>query len=78
MATLTRKEYNMNYNFLKGKIVEKCGSQSKFAELLGITPQELTKKLSNKASFTQSQMFKSKEILGLNDSEVVKAFLMSN
>ena len=65
----------MNYNFLKGKIVEKCGTQSKFAELLGISVQELTKKLTNKGSFTQNQMLKAKQILELDDNEIVKAFL---
>ena len=54
-----------NYNFLKGKIVEKCGTQTKFAELLGISVQALTKKLQNNGLFSQNQIDQSIELLDL-------------
>lgn len=64
----------MNYNFLRGKIVEKCGTQSNFAEQLGISMQELNKKLTNKGNFTQPQIALSKKILELTNDELDKAF----
>ena len=65
-----------NYNFLRGKIVEKCRTQAKYAELLDISIQELTKKLSNRASFTQSQILLSIQLLELNDEELKKCFFL--
>ena len=65
-----------NYNFLRGKIVEKCRTQANYANLLGISIQELTKKLSNKASFTQTQIELSLHILELNDEELKKCFFL--
>lgn len=64
----------MNYRYLKGKIIEKCGSQNKFAECLDISKQALSNKMNSKTSFSQEQIIQSKEILGLNDSELVKCF----
>lgn len=68
----------MNYNFLRGKIVEKFGTIENYAKELGISRQILSKKLSNEVSFTQGQIFKSMELLGLTPEEVVKAFLTAN
>lgn len=63
-----------NYDFLRGKITEKCGTQYKYAEKLGITFQELNRKLNLKSGFTQPQIEASIEILGLNAEETVKCF----
>lgn len=64
----------MNYNFLKGKIIEHCGNYENYAKELGISRQALSVKLNGESSFTQSQIFKSIEILHLDDKEVRKAF----
>lgn len=63
-----------NYNFLKGKIVEKCGTQTKYAEQLGITIQALSKKFNNVNTFSQDQIDLSIRILDLSSEEVKKAF----
>lgn len=63
-----------NYNFLKGKIVEKCGSQAKFAESLGVSDQSLSAKLLNKIKFSQEEIYKTIKILELTDSETIKCF----
>ena len=63
-----------NYNFLKGIIVEKCGTQTKYAELLGITIQALSKKFINVNTFSQDQIDLSIRILDLSSEEVKKAF----
>ena len=64
----------MNYNFLRGKIVEKCGTQTKYAEQLGITIQALSKKFNNVNTFSQDQIDLSIRILDLSSEEVKKAF----
>ena len=65
-----------NYDVLRGKIVEKCKTQANFASKLGISIQELNKKLTNKANFTQSQIESSLHILDLNDEELKKCFFL--
>ena len=62
------------YSYLKGKIVEKCGTRTKFAELLGISEQSLSAKMSNKVKFSQEEIYKSIKILGLTDVEAIKCF----
>lgn len=63
------------YSALRGKITEKCGNQDVYAKKLGISRQALNNKLIKKSDFTQAQIIKSIEILGLNDEEVVRCFL---
>lgn len=52
-----------DYSRLKGRIVEKCGSQKAFAALLGISECTLTAKLSCASYFTQGEMLRAMEIL---------------
>lgn len=68
----------MNYNFLKGKIIEKLGSQTEFAKKLNLSNQSLSAKLNNKVKFSQEEIRLSIEILGLNDEELKKCFFMPN
>ena len=46
----------MNYSKLKGRIVEKFGSQGRFAKYLGITEQTVTAKLNGRSRFTQEDI----------------------
>ena len=64
----------IDYSFLKGKIVEKVGSCAVFAEKLGITKVELSRKLNNSSKFTQDQILLSKQILNLSEAEVDRCF----
>lgn len=66
----------MNYSFLRGKIVEKCGSLKNFAQKLEISKQELSNKLNNKSSFSQFQIQKTIDILKLTNEEVGKCFFV--
>lgn len=70
------EQTEMNYSFLRGKIVEKCSTQANFAQKLGISLQELNKKLNNKGYFSQNQMYDAVEILDLNDEEFKKCFFL--
>lgn len=41
----------MNYQKLKGRIVEICGSQRAFADKIGVTEQTITNKITGKSQF---------------------------
>lgn len=58
-----------SYNKLRGKIVEKYGSQEKFAEVLEISKNSLSKKMNCKTGFSQSDIIKWSELLGIDSSE---------
>ena len=45
-----------NYDKLKGRIVEKFGSQVAFAKALGISEKTISNKLSGKRYFTQLEI----------------------
>lgn len=54
-----------NYDKLRGKIKEVCGTQDTFAERLGIGRVSLSQRLNNQLEFSQEEMFKSCEILAI-------------
>lgn len=45
-----------SYNKLRGRIVEKFGSQAKFADKLGISTTSLSKKMQCKTGFSQEDI----------------------
>lgn len=59
-----------NYNKLRGKIKEVCGTQDAFAEKIGIGRVSLSQRLNNLIEFTQEEMFKSCEVLGIPLEEI--------
>lgn len=63
-----------DYSKLLGKIKEKCGSQKEFAKALGISEGTMTSKLSCKTYFSQSEIERSKAILGLEPGSISKYF----
>lgn len=62
------------YNKLRGKIKEVCGTQDRFANCLGIGRVSLSQRLNNQLEFSQDEMFKSCEILGINLNEIPTYF----
>lgn len=62
------------YNKLRGRIVEKYGSQKCFAEALGITPTGLSKKMQCRAGFDQEDIEKWCELLDIGRSEIFAYF----
>jgi transcriptional regulator with XRE-family HTH domain len=70
------KKILMNYGFLKEKITIKCGTQEEFAKRLGISKQSLSNKLNNKTAFTHEEIFKSMNILELNNVDLECCFFM--
>lgn len=59
----------MAYNKLKGRIVEKFGSQTKFAAALGITKNTVSRKMQDKVEFSKDDMVRWAELLEIDSSE---------
>ena len=62
------------YSKLKGRIVEKYGSQVKFAEAFGISENSLSLKMNNKSRFTSDDIIKMTEMLEIPKDEVGEYF----
>lgn len=59
-----------NYSKLRGKIKEVCGTQDVFAEKLGIGRVSLSQRLNNQLEFSQDEIFRSCEILGIKSEDL--------
>lgn len=59
-----------NYNKLKGRIIEKIGSFSEFANMLGMSYQSLNMKLTNNRHFSQDQILKSADLLDIELQDI--------
>lgn len=62
-------------NKLRGKIKEVCGSESRFAELMGMTRAAMSYKLNGKRQFSLKQIVKACEILGIDINDAPTFFL---
>lgn len=64
----------MNYNILKGKIVQNGFNQQSFAKEIGITEQALSEKLNFKKPFKQTEMENCRKVLSLSSEEMINIF----
>ena len=64
----------MAYNILKLKIKDKKLNYQKLAKELRIAESGLNKKINGKNYFTQSEIYRIKELLELTDNELIKIF----
>lgn len=55
-----------DYSRLKGRIVEKVGSQKRLAKMLNISESTLTAKLAGTTYFRQGEIFRLMEILDIS------------
>lgn len=58
-----------SYNKLRGRIVEKYGSQRKFANVLNISITSMTNKMTAKTGFSQEDIETWSELLDIDQSE---------
>lgn len=63
-----------DYSALRGKIVEKFGSQKEFALALGLSERTLSMKLNNKVYFTQDEIRKTAQLLDVKISKLKEYF----
>ena len=63
-----------DYNKLRGRIREKLGTLDRFAEAIGISGTSLNERLMNRIPFTQPDIYKSAEILGIPDDKLTAYF----
>lgn len=64
----------LNHDKLRGRIIEKFGSNAKFAEHLEISIASLSSKLNGKTDFTASEIYKSCILLDIKNEEVFDYF----
>lgn len=63
-----------NYSKLNGRIVERFGSQARFAEAMGISEHSISQKVNNKTTWKNTEIHKACELLGIQNSEVGQYF----
>lgn len=59
-----------DYRKLRGRIKEVCGTQCIFSEKLGIGRVSLSQRLNNQLEFSQDEMIKACDILGIDRQEI--------
>ena len=64
----------MAYNKLKGRIIEKFGSQVEFAKALGVTETTVSRKMQNKSEFDKDDMEKWSALLDIEKSQFYDYF----
>ena len=63
-----------DYSKLRGRIVEKYGSQSSFAKAMDISERTLSLKMSGKRTWKQPEMCLAMELLGLSGNDIKDYF----
>ena len=64
----------MDYSKLIGRIVEKFGSRTAFAEAMGMKSEALSRRLNNRASFQTDEYIRACELLDINPKEMHQYF----
>lgn len=64
-----------DYSRLSGRIVEKFGTQYKFAQAMGLSEHSLSMKLNNKVPWKAPEIAKAIELLEVDSSQIPEYFL---
>ena len=67
-------ERNFKYSKLKGRIIERYGTQKAFAEAMGMNVATLNAKLNSKATWTLEEIEKACSLLGIPKNEINEYF----
>lgn len=62
------------YDKLRGRIIEKYGTQARYAEILGISQTAMSSKMNCKTGFDQTDIRKWCELLDINTDDVGEYF----
>lgn len=63
-----------NYSKLRGRIVEKFGTQSAFSKKMKMSERTLSLKLNGKIFFVQNEIMKATELLDIPEEEIQAYF----
>lgn len=63
-----------DYAKLKGRIIEKMGSQTNFAKALGVSDRTLSLKMRNKVVWRQDEIAKAMDLLSIPSDIVTEYF----
>lgn len=63
-----------DYRKLRGKIKEICGTQDTFAEKIGLGRVTLSQRLNNQSEFSQDEIYRACDVLGLKKEEIPSYF----
>ena len=63
-----------NYLMLKGRIVQKFGTQKDFAKKIGISEQSVSKKVMGKTQFTQDEILEWCDALSIQPEDITEYF----
>ena len=63
-----------DYNKLRGRIVEKFGNQSEFANAMGLSERTISLKINGKRPWKQEEILKAIQIPGLTDDDIQDYF----
>lgn len=66
-----------DFSKLRGRIVEKYGSQENFSKVLGLSTRSLSSKMNGKVSWRDKEISKASELLSIPDSEIYLYFFNS-
>ncbi len=69
---------SFSYDKLKGRIIEKYGSQTCFAESLGVSTRTLSLKMNNRIYFTQDEIAKAARLLDIDMNDIKSYFFTQN
>lgn len=63
-----------DYNKLRGRIREVFGTQEEFGKAIGLSNTSISAKLNNKVEWSQHEINKAVDALGLSDNEIFAYF----
>lgn len=63
-----------DYAKLRGRIREVCETQERFSDLMGMSKATISAKINNKSEFTQPEIIRAVEVLGLSFDEISSYF----
>lgn len=63
-----------SYDKLRGRIIEKYGSQDRFAKKIGISSNSLSKKMTGATGFSQKDIDRYSELLGIEKEDYATYF----
>lgn len=68
------EKMSFNFNKLRGRIIEKYGTQTAFVEVFGVSENTFSKKMNNRVRFNSDDIIKITQLLEIPESEIGEYF----